>query len=353
MPDARGQRRNRLRRRRGVSPTVDDVASRAGVSTATVSRCLNTPAAVRPALRHRVDSAIAALGYVPHGAARALASQQSYTIGAVIPTLNNAIFASGIQALQRRLDEAKYTLLLASSDYDPARELREVQILVARGVDGIMLVGRAHKPELYACLRDKDVPYVNTWTYSSETEHPCVGFDNLEAGRRLASYLLDMGHRDIAMIAGITDGNDRATERLAGVREALAARGLSLPPQRLLERPYDIAEGRGAFRLLMAKEPRPTAVICGNDVLAFGALFECRSLGVEVPNQLSITGFDDLELASQVEPPLTTMHVPSEEMGRRAAEHLLARLAGKPVAPATRLEVSLIVRGTTAPPRSP
>ena len=344
--------RNRLQKSTlKEAPTLQDVAARAGVSAATVSRCLNLPDAVRPALRHRVDAAIAELGYVVHGPARALKTQRSHTVGAVIPTIDNAIFARAIQALQDRLYQAGYTLLLASTSYDPAQELDQVRSLVERGLDALMLIGEAHAEALYELLVRTGVPYVNAWTFRPDGEHPCVGFDNRAVARRLANYVIDMGHRDIAMIAGATVGNDRAADRLAGVRDALGERGLDFGPGRLLERPYSIGDGRAALRHLMALTPRPTAVICGNDILAFGALFGCHELGIAVPDEVSITGFDDLELAAEMVPALTTVHVPSELMGRLTAEYLLARLAGETVPHATKLDANLIVRASTAPPR--
>jgi len=328
-----------------------DVAREADVSTATVSRTLNAPGKVRPELAERVHAAIRRLGYVPHGAARALASHRSHTMGAVVPTLDNAIFARGIQSLQQRLSEDGYTLLLAMSEYDLAREVFQVGKLIERGIDGLMLIGEAHDPSLYALLDAKGLPYVNTWVFHEASPHPCIGFRNSESAHRIASYLIDIGHRDIAMIAGVSRHNDRAADRIAGVRQALAERGLRLADDLLVERRYDVGEGRQALRQLLDRPTPPTAVICGNDVIAFGALFEARALGLRVPEDLSIVGFDDLDLASQVDPPLTTMHVPSVRMGKGAAEYLLARLAGEDPPNSTEMEASLIVRGTTAPPR--
>jgi LacI family transcriptional regulator len=301
-------------------------------------------------LREKVTRAIAELGYVPHGAARALASNRSHTIGAVIPTIDNAIFSKGVQALQRRLGESGYTLLLATSEYDFHREREQAETLVMRGVDGMLLVGQTHAPEVHELLLDKNIPYVHTWVFDESSDHPCVGFDNREAARRIATYLLEIGHRDIGMIAPVTTCNDRASDRILGVRDALAAHNIELSSGRLLECPYSIAHARRRLRALMSAESRPTAVICGNDVLALSALIECRALDIEVPGDVSITGFADLEFAAHFEPGLTTMHIPSEEMGRCAAEYLLARLSGEPVPSKTEFEASLIVRGTTGPP---
>ena len=332
-------------------PTLSDVARLTGVSTATVSRVLNRPEDVSPALRERVLAEIEAVGYVPHGAARTLASQRSSTVGAIIPTLSNAIFATGLQAFEQRLDESGYTLLIAISEYDPDHALRHARSLLSRGVDGLMLIGQSHRDEVFELIRAKDLPYVTTWTYSPDGPHPSVGFDNRLAAYRLTRYLLEIGHRDIAMIAGRSAQNDRAHSRIAGVREALSDWGVELPPHRIVERAYKVAEGRDAMRLLMAASKRPTAVVCGNDVLAMGALFEAQALGLSVPADVSIGGFDDLPLVAHLSPPLTTMAVPSELMGRKAAEYLLDRFAGAAVPDMTELEVGLIVRETTAPPK--
>ncbi len=335
----------------GGNVRLDEVARAAGVSTATVSRVLNASSPVAEHTRERVLDAVRSLGYVPHGAARALASRRSNTMGAVIPTVDNAIFAHSVQALQNRLFESDFALLLAISDYNFERERREVQALLGHGIDGLILVGSEHHPQVYGLIRQKTLPYVNIWTYDPDKEHPCIGFDNAEAAYRVATYLLDIGHRHIAMVAGITEGNDRAMGRVRGVRQALSERGLDFPAGQLVERPYEVSAGRRAAGSLLASPTPPTAIVCGNDILALGVLFECLARGYEVPRSMSITGFDGIDLAGQVDPPLTTMTIPSATMGSHAADYLLARLMNRPVPDKTPLEANLVVRGTTAPPR--
>ena len=332
------------------SPTLRDVAERAGVSTATVSRVLNRRERMRGDVVQRVEAAVHALGYVPHAAARALASRHTRTVGAVVPTLDNPTFSEGVQGFERALEAAGYTLLIASCDYDSAREMRQVRTLVERGVEAVMLVGGLHAPGLYEFLQARDIPYVNTWVYDPDARAPNCGFDNVEAARHLTGYLLDLGHRRLAMIAGRTRDNDRAATRVEGVRRALAERGLELPEDALLERPYGLRQGREAMRVLLARDERPTAVIAGNDLLAVGALLEAQAEGLSVPRDLSLAGFDDIELAGTVSPALTTVRVPAGEMCAQAARYLTARLAGEPADAATRIEVSLIVRETTGPP---
>jgi len=329
-----------------------DVARLARVSTATVSRALTHPAKVKPATAARIRQAVQALGYVTHGAARALASRRTHTIGAVIPTLDNAIFANTAHALQKALDDAGFTLLLACHEFDSEVEARVTRTLVERGVDGLVLLGATHHPSVLRMLDTQQIPYVLTWALDSSGRHPCVGFDNRAAAIRIARHLLELGHREFAMISGITAGNERAAERLEGVRGALAGQGISLPPARVIEKPYTFSAGREGLREILRGSPRPTAVICGNDVLAIGALAECQSAGLAVPRDLSVTGFDDLEIATVVTPPLTTVHFPTAELGSYAAQHLLSRLAGKPFELRTELPVELMVRASTAAPAS-
>jgi LacI family transcriptional regulator, galactose operon repressor len=327
-----------------------DVARLSRVSTATVSRALTLPHKVKPATAARISQAVEALGYVAHGAARALASRRTRTIGAVIPTLDNAIFAKSVQALQRTLDESGYMLLVASHEFDATVEVRVTRTLIERGVDALVLLGTTHDDGLLQMLAAHQVPYVLIWALDASGRLPCVGFDSRAAGERIARHLLELGHREIAMISGVTTGNERASERQRGVRAALAERGLALQPQRVVEKPYALSAGREGMREILAGGPAPTAVICGNDVLAIGALAECHERGIAVPARISITGFDDMEIAAVVTPPLTTVRFPAADLGALAAQHLLARLAGREVDMCTELPVELIVRGSTAPP---
>jgi LacI family transcriptional regulator len=327
--------------------TLRDVARMADVSTATVSRCLSHPEKVRPVLRERVEVAIAALAYTPDGAGRALATRRSRTIGAIVPTLHMAIFAYGVQSLQDRLATADYTPLLALSNFDLDKEYRNAQSLVARGVDGLMLVGSEHDPRLYDLLESKGIPFVNTWSTGSAGERPCIGIDNRAALKRNTRFVLDMGHRDVALIIGGQHHiNDRSRDRAAGYRDAMVEQGLEPGP--IVEKAYGIAGGREALRLLMAEVRPPSAIVCGSDLFAIGALLECRRAGIDVPGDLSITGTDDLEIAAEFVPALTTVHVPARAMGERAAEYLLARLDGRPVVDTLELECQLIVRDTVA-----
>lgn len=327
-----------------------DVARLAGVCNATVSRALAREPSVSAATLEKVEAAARELGYVPHGAASALRAQRTRTIGAVLPTLDNLLYAKATHALQKSLDDSGYVLLLACHDFDLHNEVKVARSLVERGVDGLVLIGAEHDEALFSLLDDLAIPYLLTWSLDRSGRHPCVGFDNHAAAAGVANYVADIGHCDIAMIAGVTAGNDRARERLAGVRDALAARGMALA--QVIEAPYTLADGRAAMQALLALAPRATAVICGHDVLAMGAVFECHAQQIAVPEAMSVTGFDDMEAASILVPALTTVRVPMRELGCAAAQQILARIDGAAAARATELAVDLIVRGTTAPPRA-
>lgn len=326
------------------------MARAARVSTATVSRVLSLPHKVKAATADRVNQAVQTLGYVAHGAARALASRRTRTVGAIIPTLDNAIFANTVQALQKTLDAAGYVLLIASHEFDPGVEVRLTRKLVERGVDALVLLGTTHDPGLIQMIDTHQIPYVLTWALDASGRHPSIGFNNRAAGLQVAHHLLELGHREFAMISGVTVRNERARDRLEGVRAALASRGLALAPRRLVEKPYTLSAGRDGLREMLDAGERPTAVICGSDMLAIGALAECHERGLAVPGQISVTGFDDMEIAAMITPALTTVHFPAADLGALAAQHLLARLAGEPVELRTELPVKLVVRESTAAP---
>ena len=331
-----------------VVPTLEDVARLAGVSRATASRAIATPNKVRAKARAAVAEAVITLGYVRHGPASALASRRTFLIGAIVPTLDNPIFARCLDALQKTLDGAGFTLLLTTSGYSARQELAGIQTLLGRGVDGLILIGGSRSADIYALLDSKNVAYCVTWSWSpTNTGHVCVGFDNRLAAINIVDYLYGLGHRRFGMIAGLTEDNDRATERLDGVRSSLAAHGLE---PIVIERRYSVSEGHDGARVLMDRPNPPTVLICGNDILALGAMAGCASLKLRIPQDVSITGFDDLDFARCTTPPLTTIRVEADEIGRRSAERLIALITGNGPQNSVQLPVDLIVRGSTAPP---
>jgi LacI family transcriptional regulator len=334
-------------------PVARDVALRAGVSTSTVSRVFNGSAGVRADKYEAVIKAAQDLGFVANGAARALSMRRFMAVGAVIPNIENEGFVRTLSSFQDRMRRAGYTLLLTSTGYDLENELRETTFLLERGIDALMLVGDIHRPELLARIERQRIPMVQTFSLSRE--RACVGFNNAAASARAAGYLLDLGHRRIGMITGPRKDNDRGGARAAGIIQALAARSLTMRPEHDIEVSYGISAGRDALRQMLAagSEP-PSAIICGTDQLAFGAMIEAQGRGLDVPADLSVIGFNDADYAAFLSPALTTIKIHSDEIGRAAADHLIARMAGQAAVRLTEIDAELVVRGSTAPlrPRS-
>lgn len=329
------------------------MAQLAGVSTATVSRVRNNPEQVDPATRARVLEAAAKLRYVPHGAARSLRSQRSKLIGAVVPSFDYALYARTTSALQRRLDELGYALVLAEHQYDLAAELRIAARLVEHGVDALMFVGLDHDPGLFALLEEHSRPYVLTWGVDASARHPSLGFDSRAATQAITQHLLELGHRRLGLISAPVDGNDRARERGEGVRAALAERGLALDPGCVHYGPITLASGEEGMTRLLALPQPPTAVVATNDVFAVGAMVACRKAGVRIPEQMSITGVDNTDLGATQTPGLTSIRTPIVEVGRAAADQLVARLEGRACQMQQRYPVDIVFRGSTAPPGTP
>ena len=330
-------------------PTIADVARMAQVSTATVSRCLNTPDLVQPRTRDKVMGAVRTLGYMPNFGARALVAKRTNIIGAVIPTMDNAIFARGLQAFQETLREHGITLLVASSQYRQDMEEDQIKTLIARGADGLLLIGYQRSAAIYAELRRRNLSAVIAWAYDPGSSLPAIGFDNRKAMRVLAREVVALGHRHVGVISATTGSNDRARERVAGVREAMVESGLPEANLTVVETKYSIGAGGRALAGLMEGDPKPSVVMCGNDVLAVGAIGEAKRLGYRVPDDLSVTGFDDIELAQVAEPPLTTVHVPHRKMGREAALALMEMIRSGQPAPSVELETDIRMRSSLGP----
>jgi LacI family transcriptional regulator len=331
-------------------PSAKDVARLAGVSTATVSRFLNTPAQVDGATQRLVREAVQKLRYVPHGAARALRSAKSHMVGAVVPSFSYALYARTTSALQAVLDERGYSLVLAEHHYDLAAELRTTEQLIRRGVDAFVFVGLDHHPALFALLEGYGRPYVLTWGVDPMRRHPSIGFDNRAATFAMTQHLIGLGHRRFGLLSAATEGNDRASERGAGMRAALAQAGLALDERCVQYGPIDLAAAAAMMERVLAvpKRVRPTAVIGTNDIFAVGAMVACRRHGVAIPAEISIAGCDNTDLGATQTPALTSIRTPIVEIGRAAAEQVIARLEGEPYVAFETIGFELVDRGSTA-----
>jgi LacI family transcriptional regulator len=333
-------------------PKLKDVAELAGVSIGSASRALSTPHLVKTATLEKVVAAVLKLGYVRDGAARALASRRTYSIGAIFPTFNNPVFAEAVQALQQRLNVLGYHLIISAHEYDQEREVVNVRNMIERGIEGLLLVGTEHSPAVYDMLNASQCPFILMWSLDGAHTHPCVGFSNEEGGRMVAKHLLDLGHKDIAMISGVVAYNERARYRLKGVTETLNEAGIELAAHQVIQQPFTLEGGRAGLRMAMELTPRPTAIVCSTDVTCIGAIAEARLLGLRVPTELSITGFDDIDFAAVSVPALTTVSVPSTDIGISSANNIVAMIEGRPIAKRERVQIDLVVRQSTAPVKS-
>jgi len=344
--------RRRPRRSGSAAVRLEDVARLAGVSTASVSRALNAPDLVSLALRERIAHAVQELQWVPNAAAKALASLRTRTVGVMIPTLSHQNFAILIEALQQRLGAAQYTLLLCCVEAADDLRLQQARKLVEQGVEYLVLVGEAQPPALYELLASRKVPYLITYTSGRTGMHTCIGFDNYASGARITQHLLDLGHRNFGIVAHDSLNNDRIQQRIEGIRDTLARAGIAIRPQHFVGvDSRHIASGREGMRRILADSAvRPTALICTNDYIATGAMIEAKALSLAIPRDLSIVGFDDADMSAHLDPPLTTVRVPSRRMGEEIATYIIARLEGSMSEAPPPLEAQLIVRGSTAPP---
>lgn len=318
---------------------LEEVAREAGVSSMTVSRALRHPEQVAPATLAAVRRAVARLGYLPHGAASALASSRSRVVAAIVPTLMNSVYASTTSGLARVLREAGYELMLGDSGYDAAAEAALVRSVLGRRVDAVVLTGAAHADETRELLARQRVPVVEIWDLPPRPIDLVVGFSNVAAGREAGRWLAARGRRRWAFVGTGPDREDRSGKRLRGLREAAREAGLPAPLTAFVDDGMSAAQGRDAFgALLDAARPAPDAVFCANDALATGVLRAAADRRVAVPSALAVLGFGDFDVAAHTWPSLSTVRIPGREIGERAAHALLARLDGG-VPPAGRIDV--------------
>jgi len=329
--------------------TIRDVARRANVSISTVSRVLNDTCPVDEEKRRRVEEAAKALGYRPNPAARILLKQETGGLGVLLPFVSGEFFTELLNGIDQAAQQSGYFLLMSSSHRHEA-ELEAALRGMYKRVDGLIIMAPEMQAEtLRRYLNAKQhVVFLNTQV--AGTDFDAFNFDNFEGGYLVTRHLLEQGHRRIATIAGPTEAQD-ARDRLLGYRKALQE--FSVAPDPALEIPGDFSTEAGfdAVPVILNLKPRPTAIVAGNDQSAMGVLSALRQAGVRIPDDLSVTGFDDIPSARFIQPPLTTIKIPIKQMGVQAIQLLLDRITGKVTGPPRqkRMAVELIVRDSTGP----
>jgi LacI family transcriptional regulator len=327
---------------------INDVAQRAGVSTTTVSHVVNATRFVKEATRLRVEAAVLELGYVPSGVARSLKHNATRTFGMVIPNNSNPYFAEVLRGVEDRCFKAGYNVILCNSNDDPKRQASYLRVLAEKRVDGLVLVSSDREPGLGDIMGELNIPVVLVDREIPGLACDIVEVDHVSGGLIATQHLLNLGHPRVACISG-PPGLSPSSQRRAGWKKALAEAGLARREGDLARGDFTSRGGYLAMQTLLRREPRPSAVFVCNDLMAFGALAAAHEAGVAVPGELSVVGYDDIELAAYSAPPLTTVAQPKQQIGRMAAELLLARMSGNPGEPRrVLLEPQLKIRSSTA-----
>ena len=335
------------KRRSSGKPTVMDVAKSAGVSAITVSRALSTPERVTAATRAKIDAAIRTLGYMPDPAAKALASDRSDMIGVLVPSVTNTVFLDTLRGLYEVAETTDYRIQIASTRYAQGEEERLLRSFLAQRPAGLILTGVDQSAATARLMRPAPCPVVQITETGPAPFDMLVGFSHSAAARTAALHLVDQGYRRIGFLGARRD--DRSSRRLSGFREGLEARGLFNPARVLFsDQPSSVPLGAAQLGDLLSRDPEADAILCNNDDLALGALFECQRRGVAVPKAFGICGFNDVDTMAVSHPALTSVRTPRLEIGRQAMTMLLARLAGEDPGQTTRdLGVELMAREST------
>lgn len=334
-----------------TAATMKDVAEQAGVSTATVSRALMSPEKVSASARQKVEQAVLAVGYSPHGLSRSTKRNESRTILVIVPDICDPFFADVIKGIENTAAESGYLVLIGDCAHQNQQEKTFINLIFNKQIDGMLLLGsnlpfKASKEE-----QRNFPPMVMANEFSPELELPTVHTDNLTAAYEAVHHLLGLGHQRIGCIAG-PEYMPQCQYRLQGYIQALRRNGLSVDNSMIVKGDFSYQFGAHALSQLMNLPTPPTAIFCHSDVMAIGAMFQAKKLGLRIPQDFSIVGFDDIILSQYCDPPLTTVAQPRFQLGRQAMLLLLEQLLGHSVQSGSRLlESELVIRSSTAVPK--
>lgn len=324
--------------------TMAAVGRMAGVSQVTVSRALSDPSKVSPDTLRRIREAIEATGFVPNAIAGALASNRSRLITALIPSITNVVYSSFIRTFSARLRENGYQVLLSETGFDPAEEQSLIAAHLSRRPDAMLLTGIHHSPQARRQLLGAGIPVIEVWDVTDTPIDLCVGFNHAEAARSVADLLHAEGHRHAATV---TANDERAERRRRAFTERFTSGGATVTAADV-GGPARIGAGRQALAGLIEREGFVSGpIFCSSDLLGLGVVMEAQARGLDIPGDIAVIGFGDQEFAVDVNPPLTTVRVDRDLMGRMAAEALLTRLdGGQPEAAVTDLGYEIVRRAS-------
>lgn len=328
--------------------TIRDVAEKAGVSVTTVSHVINKTRFVSEDLLKRVNDAISELNYQPSGLARSLRTKASGCIGVIIPDNTNPFFAEVVRGIEAYCYKQGYSVFLCNSDDDPDKEYNYIKLLREKGVDGMVLVSTENNSESLELLDQGKIPKVIIDREVECMNSDSVLVDNLDGGYKATKHLLDLGHTRIGCIKGSSQITPSA-QRLDGYLKALTEAGITIESSLIKTGDFKSQSGGDCITQLMKQPDPPTAAFVCNDLMAFGAFAAARQLGISVPDELSIVGFDDIAMASMIIPSLSTIAQPKRELGETGATLLLKRIKNRNIEKSTIvLRPLLVVRESSA-----
>ncbi len=326
---------------------MKDVARLAGVSTSTVSHVINNDRFVSEAIREKVEAAIKTLNYAPSAIARSLKINQTRTIGMLITASTNPFYSELVRGVERSCFERGYSLVLCNTEGDEQRMNRNLETLMQKRVDGLLLLcTETHQPSKEIMQRYPSIPTVMMDWAPFDGDSDLIQDNSLFGGDVATQYLIDKGYTRIACITGPLDKTP-ARLRLEGYREAMTRAGLTIRDGDEIESDFEFGGGFDAMQSLLAMSERPQAVFVGNDAMAVGAYQALYQAGLKIPQDMAIVGYDDIELARYMTPPLTTIHQPKDELGELAIDVLIHRIA-EPGLQQQRLQLTpvLMARGS-------
>ena len=324
-PRSKGPRSPR-RRVGGTGARMRDVAQRAGVSPMTVSRALSTPERVSPEMRERVVRAVKEIGYLPNHLASSLSSNRSTTIGLIVPSIDNSIYTQTIKGLSDTIRRSGFQLMISECGYDPGEEEDLIASLLTHRVSGLVLHNTVHSEQAVAMIAQSGVPVVENGEMPRKPVDMAVSYSNEAAAHAMTMHLGRLGYRKIAFASLAALNNDRSRSRITGYLEALKALGQEPDPRLIVETSRGLAAGAEAVARIVQSVPDADALFCAGDVLAVGALFECKRRGWDVPGRIAIASFDDVDLLRHVSPAVTTLRLPRYDIGERSGQMLLSRI---------------------------
>lgn len=328
--------------------TIDQIAAKAKVSPATVSRALQKPFLVKAETRNKIAKIANKYNYICNITAQEFAKRKSKILGLIVPTLDHSVFASSTKGIQRYADERGYQIILGNTDYNPDKERKIIEVFQGRRVDGIIINGSIIKKDILHNLKKDHFPFIITWEENNIHDLNIVAFDDFKSAYDATKYLINLGHKKIAMISGPLKFSGRAKMKWKGYKKSLSDHGIQYDSSLVLEKYHTLSAGMEAMKILLNK--RPTAVLCGTDVLAIGALKAIQDSDLFVPDDISIMGYNDSEYARFTTPPLTSVSVPAYQMGMICSEVLINIIEGKIYEPQKKiLNTKLVKRGSCGP----